>query len=271
MKCLIARERDATAALVAHLAEMDTREVHLREGYPSLFVYCRNVLRLSEWEAYNRIEVARSARRFPLLLDLLADGSVHLTAARLLSPHLTPENHRHVLESARGKTKAEVVQIVAQLAPQPDVQFSTRRVSAATHGLPIAVAQPTSEEPPSPAAATPVPTGAPVPQLPPAPGAPAVTPLSSDRYKLQVTIDGETLEMFHLAKDMLGHASPEGDPAAILNRGPGQEEVRRDAPASDAAHQEGPREDALGGGEASGLGARPGPLRLRGGQWPPLQ
>jgi len=45
-----------------------------------------------------------------------------------------------------------------------------------------------------------------------------VTPLSSDRYRLQVTIDGETLEMFHVAKDMLGHAIPEGDPAAILSR-----------------------------------------------------
>jgi hypothetical protein len=43
-------------------------------------------------------------------------------------------------------------------------------------------------------------------------------PLSTDRYRLQVTIDGETLEMFHLATDMLGHAIPDGNPAAVLNR-----------------------------------------------------
>jgi hypothetical protein len=216
MKGLIASERHATAELVAHLAELDTRELHLREGYPSLFLYCRDVLRLSEWEAYNRIEVARSARRFPMILDLLADGSVHLTAVRLLAPHLTPENYRHVLESARGKTKAEVEQIVARLAPQPDALFSMRKVSAPLHGRPAAALQATSPQPPAAAHLQAAPTGAPVSSLP-VPGA-RVTPLSSDRYKLQVTIDGETLEMFHLAKDMLGHASPEGDPAAILNR-----------------------------------------------------
>ena len=65
VKSLIARERDATAHLVAHLAEMDTRDLHLREGYESLYVYCRDALGLSEGEGYNRIEVARAARRFP--------------------------------------------------------------------------------------------------------------------------------------------------------------------------------------------------------------
>ena len=65
LKSLVARERQATAEIVAHIAELDTRDVHLREGYPSLFVYCRDALGLSEAEAYNRIEAARAARRFP--------------------------------------------------------------------------------------------------------------------------------------------------------------------------------------------------------------
>jgi hypothetical protein len=46
----------------------------------------------------------------------------------------------------------------------------------------------------------------------------AVTPLSPDRYKLQLTIGGETLEKLRLAKDMLSHAIPSGDDAAILDR-----------------------------------------------------
>ena len=79
LKTLIGHERDVTAQVVAHLAELDTRDVYVREGYRSLYVYCRDALGLSEWEAYARIEVARAARRFPLILDLLADGSVHLT------------------------------------------------------------------------------------------------------------------------------------------------------------------------------------------------
>src|SRR2546425_7052230 len=93
MKGLVAREREATAQIVAHLAELDTRDVHLREGYGSLFVYCRDALGLSEWEAYNRIEVARAAPRFPVILDMLAEGSLHLTTVKLLASHLTPANH----------------------------------------------------------------------------------------------------------------------------------------------------------------------------------
>src|SRR5215510_15831711 len=90
VKDMAGRERVATSTLVAHLAELDTRDIHLRQGYGSLFAYCRDVLSLSEHEAYNRIEVARAARRFPVILELLAEGSVSLTAVRLLAPHLTP-------------------------------------------------------------------------------------------------------------------------------------------------------------------------------------
>ena len=49
------------------------------------------------------------------------------------------------------------------------------------------------------------------------PGA-VVTPLSPDRYKLQLTISGKTLEMLRLAKDLLGHAVPSGDDAAVVER-----------------------------------------------------
>jgi len=35
VKSLVARERGVTAQLVAHIAELDTRDVHLREGYES--------------------------------------------------------------------------------------------------------------------------------------------------------------------------------------------------------------------------------------------
>jgi hypothetical protein len=51
VKSLAARERGDTAELVAHLAELDTRDLHLRSGYGSLFAYCRDALHLSEHEA----------------------------------------------------------------------------------------------------------------------------------------------------------------------------------------------------------------------------
>ena len=62
---LAASEREATARLVASLAEVDARRLYLSEGCSSLFTYCTQVLHLSEHAAYNRIEAARTARRFP--------------------------------------------------------------------------------------------------------------------------------------------------------------------------------------------------------------
>ena len=64
VRLLAGRERDATVELVAHLAELDTRKLHLAQGYSWLFGYCTEALHLAEHAAYNRIEAARVSRRF---------------------------------------------------------------------------------------------------------------------------------------------------------------------------------------------------------------
>src|SRR4029453_14791379 len=128
VKDLVCSERARMVEVVTHLAELDTRDVHFRAGHGSLFAYCRDVLGLSEQEAYNRITVARAARRYPVLLQVLEDGSLNLTAARLLVPHLTPDNHVGVLERARWKTKAQVEELAAALWPRPDVPSFVRKL-----------------------------------------------------------------------------------------------------------------------------------------------
>jgi hypothetical protein len=72
VKRLAEHERQATVHLIAYLAELDARRLYLGEGCSSLFSYCRQILRLSEHAAYGRIEAARAARRFPVILELLA-------------------------------------------------------------------------------------------------------------------------------------------------------------------------------------------------------
>src|SRR6185295_9747137 len=104
---LAARERGQTAALIEHLAEFDARSLHCKAGYGSLFAYCFETLALSEHASYLRIEAARLSRKFPVILDLLADGSLNLTTLKLLATHLTVDNHRSLLESARGKRKQQ--------------------------------------------------------------------------------------------------------------------------------------------------------------------
>ena len=93
-------ERHATAGLIASLAELDARRLYLAEGYSSLFTYCTQVLHLSEHAAYSRIDAARVARKYPVFLERLAAGDLTLTTIGLLAPHLTSENHLHLIESA---------------------------------------------------------------------------------------------------------------------------------------------------------------------------
>src|SRR6188508_1375965 len=78
-----ARACDATAALVAHLAELERRGLHHALGFKSLYGYCRAILHLSEHESYNKMEAAGVALRFPVVVPMLADGLVHLTAVSL--------------------------------------------------------------------------------------------------------------------------------------------------------------------------------------------
>jgi hypothetical protein len=217
VKSLASREHATAAAVIAHLAEMDTRNMHLRSGYPSLYDYCLKVLHLSDWEAWHRIHAGHVARRFPILFDMLEEGSIHLTGIKLLGPHLTEENHRRVLESARWKTKLEVGEIVARLRPLPDVPTSVMPIPQ------FAVIPQEATPPPSAAGGVPPAETvvAPEPSMTPTPppARPAVlTPLSPQRYKLQVTIGSETLAKLRRAKDLLGHVVAAGDDDAVLNR-----------------------------------------------------
>jgi hypothetical protein len=68
--------REACAELIAHLAELQRRNCHLGKGPGSLYGYCREVLKLSEHAAYHRIEAAHVARTFPVVIDMLANGSL---------------------------------------------------------------------------------------------------------------------------------------------------------------------------------------------------
>jgi hypothetical protein len=67
-------EEHAACVLVAHLVEMERRQLDRAAGYRSIFDYCVNRLGLSEDAAYNRMAATRVARKFPLALELLTNG-----------------------------------------------------------------------------------------------------------------------------------------------------------------------------------------------------
>jgi hypothetical protein len=222
-KHLVGRQRTVTAHLIAHLAEIDARGLHLVESFPTLTKYCMGALGLSEDEAYRRAYAAELARKYPVILDLLLCGSIHLTALRTIGPCLTAKNHNQVLEASRGKSKTELEHLVAMVRPKPDVPtvlrklpdpgpdpaqpdqslFTDQSLNAETHPEEVGVTAGQEME------------------MAPVRGAsssqkPVLAPLSPRRYKLQLTIDDEFYDALTELKDLLRHQVPNGDLMRII-------------------------------------------------------
>jgi hypothetical protein len=220
LKALVAREREATAEVLAHIAETDTRQLYLQAAYPSMYTYCVSELQLSEEAAFKRIHAARAARRVPAIFGAVAEGKLHLSAVVMLAPHLTQENADELLADASHKTKSQIEQLLADRRPRPDVPAWVQNVA------------PTC---PAPSAEPPAPTQ--VGSNEHAPGrvddpsksspAPAATepaerlrlkPLGRERFAVQFTMSQAALDKLRYVQELLSHQLPSGDIAAVFER-----------------------------------------------------
>ncbi len=247
--------RRIEADLVAHIAEVDARQLYLREACSSMFAYCVERLQLSEPETALRIHAARASRRHPVLLEMLRDGGLHLSGIALLAPHLTDENVDDVLRRALHKTKAQLLELVAQLDPRPDAPTVIRRLPApriavvaqsicavasvtGSSASPSAVAptpgaatvdEPAREHRPDdavhrgcdPLGASPVPDRHPPAALPgvatrPAQADGSVEPLAPLRYKVQFTASLTLKHKLERLQTLLLGSVPDGDLATVI-------------------------------------------------------
>lgn len=212
LKALVGKGCRLTADVLAHIGETDARQLYLDAACSSMFTYCTSRLLMSEGEAYNRIEAARVARRFPIIFEHVASGALHLTAVRLLAPRLTQENHRELLTAAKHLSKREVEQLIADRFPRPDVATSFRKLPAGADSAGPASAA-SSSSPPSSSdqgshGFSPTAVG---------PRA-EVKPLSAERYSLRVTLSRATRDKLLVARDRLRHRLPGGAIDAIIDR-----------------------------------------------------
>ena len=205
---LVARERISTAQLLAHLAEVDARQLYLPAGYSSMYIYCVQELRLSEDAALKRIRVARKAREFPALFAAIADGRLNLNGVVLLASHLTQQNAQELIAGASSKTRSEIEGLLAERCPRSEA-------------LPIVCALPGStpeenergqesgEAPVEQLAARPV--GVPHARA-------GLAPIARQRHELRVTMSQETHDKLRHAQALLGHRIPNGNLTEVLDR-----------------------------------------------------
>lgn len=222
------------AELLVHLGEVDARGLYRERACASMFVYCVEVLRMSEAQAYLRIQAARLGRRFPRIVEMFARGTLHLTAIKLLGPHLTAANHVQLLERASGKGKREIELLVASIAPQPDVPNRMRKLAEPNDDVrarrQLSAACASIDAPSKPAHVTPM-------AAPPAMVAvnssiearsaialetprPAASskPLRPGRYKLELTAGRALHDKLVQLQELLRHQVPDGNLAVIVER-----------------------------------------------------
>ena len=231
LSALVRRENDSLSDLLAHLAEIEERELCLALGYSSLFAYCTEALGFCKSSAGRRIAAARVCREYPEAFTRVANGELQLSVLCALRPHLNSENARELFAACSRKSYEQVELLLAARFPKPDVRDMIRRLPAgavvgAPHiGSKEIETQPTGNEPGALLAAVPTePASPPVLQMPSerpggAAGRGAVKPLSADRFSVNFTADVEFRELLEEVRALLSHSEPKGELLTVMKRG----------------------------------------------------
>lgn len=244
------RGRTTLVELLVLLGEVDARRSHRAEGYSCLYHFCRGALHMGDGEAFRRIRVAKVARRHPAVLSMIASGALHLTAVVILSRHLRRSNVQELLEAAAHKSKAELLVMLAQRFPQPDVaQFcrpaapsialpyapptETRMPAVATSGTtdPHTEARDVARSAAAPTECSSVrrvesapltpetfPDESMTTSLTPEVAPQRVTPRAPERFALQAMLDDSAHADLVALQALLSHAIPSSDLGAVLGR-----------------------------------------------------
>ena len=191
---LVGQGRILLARLLAYLSEVEERRLDLQAACSSLFDYCVRRLGMSDDEACRRVTASRIARRYPLALEMIERGDLHLTTLLLLRERLTNDNHEDLLRAAARKTKAQVQELLAARFPRPDAPSLIRTLPDVTTPLPAMSAH-------SPEAK-----------------AHRVEPLAPERYKVQFTATKDLKEKLEHATNLMRHANPSGDISVVVER-----------------------------------------------------
>src|SRR6187399_260459 len=225
---LVARDRRTTARLLVAIAEIDERKLWATHACPSMFAFCVERFHMSEQVTAKRIWAARTARRFPIVLEMVKSGELHLSAIHLLARHLTPENFSDVLRRARHQSSREIERLVAALAPRPDVASIVRArprtvVDTAQGGEGAAgsgdgAAAPDGATTDSAGVTVASTRSRAVQSSVSRPAAKPITALSPRRYKIEITVDEATHDRLRSLQDLLGRSQVGRDPAAIISR-----------------------------------------------------
>ncbi len=128
LQSMCVERRRLVADSIKLLVDLENRNLHARMACSSLHDFCQRLLKMSDSSAYRHMTAARMVRRFPCLLAKIENAELHLSSLVLLRDVLTESNVELVIEAASGKTTQQVEELVARLAPKPDLPTMIKRL-----------------------------------------------------------------------------------------------------------------------------------------------
>ena len=105
-----AGERGSLVELLLDLVEFDHRSLSQKGAHHTLFDYCTRRLGYSSSEAGRRIAVARKGETFPMLVEMIERGELHLSGAAMLAGLLkAPTKFAPHINLPAARARANVV------------------------------------------------------------------------------------------------------------------------------------------------------------------
>jgi 5-methylcytosine-specific restriction endonuclease McrA len=204
LKTIAKSLRESTADGISLLVEIGRRDLHVSEGYASLFTYCIGELCFTKGMASRWSRAAKVAAHCPGVIERLRDGRLSLCVLTVLADR--PE----LVAEADHMTKEEAERLLVTVRPRPEkkdvvpaIAFpieTTLRVATFENAetRPASVTTPLQRPVIEPNAALRQPS-----EMITAQKKPVIEPITSTKSRLHFDVDADTLAKLHRAREIM--------------------------------------------------------------------
>lgn len=189
---VLAKGHRLTGQLLLLLLKIEDQREELEGAYPSMLELCIRRFGMSEGKACRHLAAARLVRDCPKLLRYIENGDIHLSRVSQLRHVLRPDNVDDLVAATRGKSKAEVAELIRCGEPRRNVRGTMRKLPTFRTDAELAPAARRSKAP--------------------------IESQVESRYRLQMTISRALRDKVERALDLTSHGNPDRDLTVLLER-----------------------------------------------------
>ncbi len=108
--------------LIDYLQKIGEKRAFIRYGFPSLFKYVVECLKLSDSKAYELISIARKSKEVPELKAAISKGTINTSQAKRIVSVITPENQSEWITNAATLPQRQLEKKIVEVRPKEAVK-----------------------------------------------------------------------------------------------------------------------------------------------------